>query len=154
MNKFIFTIVLFFLISCGKEEVTFSSLNIYNETKYKITIIPYFNGVIKSNNIINLSPFENKELESLTQKGLSDRPIIFYDHLKLVDSFIVKYDDTIYKIHNGLDSFILNKKVYNLQSNRNLFSNSYSTRKTENTKTRRKWEISYSFTEQDYIDAK
>ena len=105
MNKFIFTIVLFFLIFFGKEEVTFSSFNFYNETKYKITIIPYFNGVIKSNNIINLSPFENKELESLTQRGLSDRPIIFYDHLKLVDSFIVKYDDTIYKIHNGLDNF-------------------------------------------------
>ncbi len=153
--KNILIIFSFILSSCIKEKQTMSYLKLTNSTGHSIQMVPYKNGTVFTSNVKALSPNSTIELEHNFTRGINEEPVIFNTYVTEVDSIQVIWDskDTITHLH--LASDLSSTNHYPISSNRNLFKQgSYKTDITGDTKHSRTWEVVYTFTEQDYLDAK
>lgn len=153
MKSFIFIGCILVCYSCIKEKQTFSYLKPYNNTGHTITIIPYSNGVKNESQKKILSPDSVAELEYNFTRGITSVPIIFFNYIRNVDSIHVLFDNQ-YQITHLLVNASSSLKSYPLSSQRNFGNkNSYQDEKTVDKKLTRTWEVKYTFTQQDYLDA-
>lgn len=151
--KYLFVFA-FLFASCIKESNTSSDTFFINETSHDISVLPYRNGIIDSNQTFNLAPHETNKVISLGARGLTPG-MSFGEPNQFQDSFVVVFDNT-YKIAHYKPAPIGNRvKRYLFSSDRNIFNrDSYKRDLITDKKHFREWDFEYTFTEQDYLDAK
>lgn len=129
------------LYSCCKAIVSFSTA-IKNNTNSIISLTSYSNGNIKRNvQIGKLSLINFNEGDSILEEA--------------IDSVIVTWNDTIEVVHYLPSKEGNNPKAIKYSNPRNLFNqNAYENNVKELKCDGRHTERTYTFTEQDYQDAK
>jgi hypothetical protein len=142
------------IVSCTKEQTTLSDTFAKNTTSHNIQIRLFKNGAIDNNVSFNLQPNETKKIYYNNTRGIGNG--VTYGRINQpADSFIVTFDN-LYSIAHYKPTLIGNStKKYLYSSKRNLYNDSsYMAALTNSTKYSRKWEFTYIFVEQDYIDAR
>jgi hypothetical protein len=135
------------ITSCCKGSFS-TSTSIVNNTKFSITFIPYYNGELLKSSRNDLKSGEkiNSGFPCLTD--------YCYFNGQKVDSLIVSFDDKYKVSHYSLYDSISTKGII-YKSKRNLFNvNSFNIERTKVTKCSELTSFIYTFTEQDYLDAK
>ena len=156
----IFIAAIFLLhFGCIKEDSTIYKANLINQTSHQITILPYKKGVINKKDSIFLNPGDNFEIANGYIRGLIDKPFFSTEYFAIEqgDSIVVFFDKTFPIVHYN---YILPQKLfiknYLRDSNRNLNNRegSYKFDTKATSKHQRHNQHTYTFTEQDYLDAK
>lgn len=151
------TIIFFVFIfsSCIKEKSTYSSTIAVNTTNHYILVTPYMNGAVSNKDSFSLKPNTSKTVYQNSYKGIGNGTTYGYD-IPYTDSVIVIFDNKYTIVHyNHILPTTVNTKSYLFSSIRNLYNDSSYIREliTESSNTK-SWEFTYTFTEQDYLDAK
>lgn len=157
MNRLIITaLVILYASACSvKEEVSSTSVILFNNTEHQISITSFRNGVANNSSLIHLPNYGNYTIESGSSLGKTKGPVYFFDYFQNVDSVVVMWDNTYPITHMISDSFISTDKYIPFGNSRNLGNgNAYTNELTEETKYTIAWTVKYTFTEQDYLDAK
>lgn len=141
--------------SCIKEKQTLSYLKIINTTNHSISIVPFQYGAILTDNIKDINPNSILQLECNVTRGIAGIPVVFGYYFTNPDSLHVKWDAQYSITHLHLATDSSGVKHYTVTSPRNLFKQeNYKEEITKDKKHNRIWEVTYAFTEQDYLDAK
>ena len=155
MNYLFLTTLICILSSCIKEKQTVSYLKIINKTNHTISIAPYQHGAILTNNLKNIGPNSTLELERNLDRGITGVPVVFHHYFSNIDSLHINWDAQYDITHLLLATDSSSIKHYTITSPRNLFKyENYKEEITYDKKHARTWEVTYAFTEQDYLDAK
>lgn len=146
----------FILSSCVKEKQTFTDLKIKNSTAHSVEIIPYRHGDIYSEVIINIREYSDTMIKkNYFHRGISNIPLFFPEYLNDTDSAKVIFDNQFSITHYFKQTSMVSEKYYEKLSNRNLSNlDSYNSFIESESKNTRHWISIYTFTEQDYLDAK
>lgn len=145
---------LLFFLSCKKDSVTLSNTIFINNTSHTISISGYKAGVINTESSFTLSANESKSVFTLNNRGIGNG-LCFGEYYRYVDSFVVQFDGAFSISHYKPDLVGNSIKKYYFSSNRNLYNDaSYLRIITKDNRYRREWDFKYTFTEQDYWDAK
>jgi hypothetical protein len=137
--------------SCIKEESTLSELIYINNTKNTISFKVFQNSYISDS--FKILPNSEFNKESFSERGLSKEPIIFFDFLRESDSIIVTFNDSFSLTHLN-DSVTYGKKRISYFSSRSLYGANYINIKVDEKKNYIHYKKTFTFTEQDYLDAK
>jgi hypothetical protein len=157
MKTFAIIISLFCFVSCIYEKSTYSDTFLKNNSNHVIEIKPFINGQPVADKIVNLDLNSRLLVVNINERGkgggytyAEEIMVGFYD------SVVVVYDDTILATHyNYIQSAKLNNKtaIYT-DSNRSLYKrDNYVRVITDESKYKIRNEYTYTFTEQDYLDA-
>ena len=142
------------LVSCIRDGKSITTLSLSNTTTHKVTLIPYYNGVVDSSRYKSLLPYDQILIENNFQKGKTKIPVIFWDYFKQLDSLTVIWDDTFNMTHMLSDTFHSSTNFIQFAENRNIgLSASYIQSIKSESKISIEWSVIYNFTEQDYLDA-
>lgn len=150
-RAFIFVIM---LSSCIKEENTFSDTYFKNSSSHVISVNPYSNGSVNNQFAFSLSINEEKEVYHNNTRGLGKG--LSYGRINQpMDSFLVTFDNLYSIVHYKPPLIGTNTKRYLYSSKRNIYNDSsYTANLLKDEKYQRSWKFIYTFTEQDYLDAK
>lgn len=144
----------FFFCACTKEKKTYSTTIARNTTAHSILVIPYLNGNIFTSDSFSLNSNSEKEVLSIGDGGIGSGTS-YAKANQYVDSFVVIFDKTFSIVHYKPTVIGLNPKRYLFSSKRNLYNDtSYLAVITSDDSGVRNWKFTYTFTEQDYLDAK
>ncbi len=152
-----FLTLIIILSSCIKENSTNTYATLVNSTSHKISIWFYKSGKLTDKDSLVISPNSQFQFGQSFERGLSNGPGFGSDYFGSAnDSMIVVFDNN-YKIAHYYSSTpqLLRSKHYLYTSIRNI-GNVYSyVLKNEHT-SKHQWNNyhTYTFTEQDYLDAK
>ncbi len=147
-----FLIFLFFSASCIIEDTGYTKSIIINETGYTIKIIPYQNGVEQVDMIKILTPNTTTVVFERHDRLKTLKPS-FAEILQLYDWIEIVYNDVETIKHQRFSSQDQTGIPYS--SNRNITNpENYIKVITKETKHSISGYFSYTFTEQDYLDAK
>ena len=151
MKKYFYLFSMILIASCIKEESTFSELVYINNSKNTISIKVFQNSFLTD----SFKILPNSELikENFSDRGFSNEPIIFFDFLRESDSIIVTFNDSFYTTHLN-DSVTFGKKRISYFSSRSLYGANYTNSKVDEKKHYIHYKKTFTFTEQDYLDAK
>ena len=154
MKKLISFCLLGIFISCKKEEVGHTSSFIKNTTSHKIMLLP-FNGAILDNASIKvINPNTTLEVYNKSVRGKTIEPS-FGTLLQPYDSVVVSYDDTIKIPHIKFNTvYSGNHKVLFTTSRSISNQNNWTKLITKETRYSLEGNFTYTFIEQDYLDAK
>lgn len=150
--------ILFAVSGCHKTSDPSTAYYSYfeNKTNHKVVVTPYLSGVVYPQNISTLSANENLLLIKGGVLGTTEfTPLTAYIGVgSQMDSTIVTFDDTLSIVHYLMASPIGSRKYYLWTSNRNLLNR--ASWNEEIDKSHASWKVTtrYTFTEQDYLDAK
>jgi hypothetical protein len=156
IGLFIFSVL---IVRCNKEDTTVYKATLVNQTSHTILIEPYKNGVVRQGDIIRLNHNSSFQIAHGAERGLIEVPFFHCEYFEInqQDSIVVVFD-TIHKIihYNYLLPSQKYSKHYLIQSNRNLNNRegSYVFNSEKKSKHNRYNTHTYTFTEQDYLDAK
>ncbi len=152
--KYFLLIIIYVLLSCGiKEKQSTTKLFLVNNSSSNVEIIPIKNSIFQNEEVIHLEPKEKVMISNDYVRGLTEIPIYFPEFLES-DSIFVVFNSGDTMLHIKYEN-IPSRKFYTLQSERNLYNTeSYSNQLVEDSKYWHRWEVTYYFTEQDYMDAK
>jgi hypothetical protein len=153
MKYLIFGIVITFM-SCKKDSVTLSNTIFANNSTHQIIVQGFKNGVNDIESSFVLNPNETKSVFTLNNRGIGNG-LSFGEYYRPIDYFLVQFDGQ-YKISHYKSNLIgTNPKRYLFTSIRNIYNDSnYIKNITKDEKYRREWDFKYTFTEQDYLDAR
>lgn len=146
--------LILFTSSCIKETSTHSTTIVNNASTHNIKLIPYSQGIENSAYSVELTKHEERIVNNI-ENGGKGKGTTYGNLLELNDSIKVFFDDTISITHYKLKVVGANPKSYSYMSKRNFFNDSsYIGIITSETSGTRNWKFTYTFTEQDYLDAK
>lgn len=141
--------------SCTKEEMTLYSAYAKNGTGHKIEIRPYFFGSVPPAKVITILANDTKEIANGFDRGIVGNVGFNSNYLSGSDSIIVVFDDLFKMTHYFNAPSQLAPKHYLLSSNRNIYNkDNYAFSFVDQSKYKRESTYLYSFTEQDYLDAR
>lgn len=145
----LFILLITLLSGCIKEQSSQSDTYFVNATSHLIRVNSY--GAL--NKSFEITPGQTKNVLSQNAKVLNNG--ISYGYISQpVDSFIVVFD-----MHDSIvhyKSYLVgnNPKRYLYSSRRNIYNDSsYIKTLVSESKNFRGWSFTYTFTEQDYLDA-
>jgi len=147
----IVVLILILMTSCIKEERALSELVYVNHSTKKIELKIYRDAIIIDSFFI--SPNSQNIKESHYARGKSKKGIIFYAFLRNSDSTTIIFNDS-FKITHLYDSITINSKRIGYFSNRSIYGNNYVESIFEEKKHFIHHKVTFTFTEQDYLDAK
>lgn len=151
--KKIFIVGLVLIVSCIKDYNSSTKSYIDNKTSHNITIAPYYNGYIDSSLFRIILPFENKLVYEKNPRGKTLSPD-YATILQPYDSVVVTFDGIYKTTHLKFNSEIMCTDCIVFNSNRSISNNdNYIKTITEETKHYQIGYFTYTFSEQDYIDA-
>ena len=152
-SLYIFLPVIVF-VSCIKEKETNIALKLTNNTSHIIELIPYKNGSVFNEGRILLPPNSFHQYPTNSIRGILAGPVIFPPYLDMADSVIVIFDASKKITHFLLSNVpAFPSKYYLRTSERNLGNiKSYNSVISLNNKYRRKFDVEYLFSNQDYLD--
>jgi hypothetical protein len=154
--KQIIILTMLFCSACIKDYSSLTSSFIKNDTGHLILIEPYFNGLVDNNYTVELYPNEEKQLlKNVVVKGKS-LGNAYGTYLQPFDSIIIHFDNTKFSIHTKFNSTdTLGSEVIKFNNNRSI-SNEKNWTKTITAEDKHTLNgfYTFTFTEQDYLDAK
>lgn len=151
MRNILICFVCLCFASCIKDGKTNTFININNSTNHFVKLIPFRNGSVDSSKIRDIPSNASIEIENRFLKGKTKQPVVLWDYFENLDSIIVFWDNIYPVTHMLSDTFYSTNKYIQFNDNRNIgLSDSYSTTSSEETKISINWQVTYSFTEQDY----
>lgn len=141
-------LILILLLSCKKEETTHNKFNLLNNSGVVVKVLPTSSMA----DTLLLSNNASKEFEFPVERGLGtgDNYAFYADSKPVIVVFnnsdtIIHYFDTL--THTG--------RYYKSNSPRNFYNtSSYGKDMVNNSKYTRTVTLKYTFTAQDYLDAK
>jgi hypothetical protein len=148
-------IVLFFLSTACIESRTDNYSFIENKTNHNISINPYLAGNISTSLVFEIGPHEKKLIDYISYGGAIGNGFSYGSTITFQDSILVIFDhkDTI--LHYKPTLIGSAKRFYPFSSPRNLYNEAnYIKTAIEKTSYSSKHYFLYTFTEQDYLDAK
>jgi hypothetical protein len=141
-------------VGCIKEDVGNTKTYIKNNTQHKIILLPYSGSSIDNHMRREIDPLKTTEIFHQVVRGKSLEPC-FGTLLQPYDSVLVTYDDTVKIAHIKFNITTNNKHCILFSSNRSISNqNNYVLITEDETKHSIKGHYTYTFTEQDYLDAK
>jgi hypothetical protein len=152
-NIFIISLILF-LNGCIKERIGYTKSFIANATAHTIRLLPYYGATSDNSNIIIVNPNSTAEVYKRNISGKTIDPC-FGTLLQQYDSVLITYDDVVKIPHIKFNLvYTGNHKI--LFSNSRSISNADHWAKliTNETKYSLEGNFTYTFVEQDYLDAK
>ena len=154
MKKILASMFFTGIISCTKEETTLSNSFAKNNTNHTIKVQPFYNGIVNTTMTFELQGKESKKIYYNNTRG-KNIGLTYGGINQPMDSFIVTFDNLYSIVHYKPPLIGNNPKRYLYNSKRNLYNDtSYVTVLENKTKYSNSWEFTYTFTEQDYLDAK
>jgi|GEM_PF-3673740 len=161
MKKIIFILITscIFLHSCSPSRgdvVTVTSLYFNNNTIHVIKLIPYKNGIVITDSVKVFLPNTITLLESQKYYMLSANYISFdFRYQRVTDSILVYFDNIKKEVHrNATTNPVLSPYLPSKdRSIYHTFLGTYTSKIIEQRKNYIETEYTYTFTEQDYIDA-
>lgn len=156
MKIFFAIAVITLLAGCTKEESTLSYAYLKNGTSHKVEFRPYFSGNVPADKIIILLSNETKEIaKAVFARGKGNHGFSSSYFGGPGDSIIVVFDDLYSITHYSSTPASVNPKHYLFTSLRNIGNpKSYDLQSRDISKYQRENIYTYTFTEQDYLDAK
>jgi len=146
---------LLLICSCSKEEVTLYKAILVNNSGHKIVIQPFFAGVNPSERTITLLSNQNFEIASGSDRGFGNQGFSSSYFGGPNDSVIVTFDDLYSITHYFNAPSVLAARHYLFSNNRNIGNPaSYDLQTNRLSKYQEENIFTYTFTEQDYLDAK
>lgn len=153
MNYLLLLLLIVFM-GCIKEKVGHTKSFIKNSTSYKIILLPYNGAAIDNSNIKVINPNSSVEVYNANVRGKTIEPS-FGTLLQPYDSVVVSYDDTIKIPHIKFNLVYIGSHKVLFNSNRSISNQSNWTKAiTNETKYSLQGEYTYTFVQQDYLDAK
>jgi hypothetical protein len=152
--KYVSLFIFLFFTACIKESNTFSTTRFNNTTSHYISVDVYKWGGLVPQHSFFLTPGESKIVLSTSNGGIGNG-IALGSMLMIMDSIKVVFDD-LYRITHYKPSLTgTNPHNYPYHSPRNIFNDSSYTRVLKgDRKYRRECDFKYTFTQQDYLDAR
>jgi hypothetical protein len=152
--KLLFIIPLIGVISCTKERSGHTSTIIKNTTTHTIKLLPYNGASIDMSYSKTIPGSSTVEVYSENHFGKTIEPC-FGRLLQPFDSVVVRFDDTVMIPHIKFNLTYNGNHYIPFQSNRSISNpNSYLKEITKETKWTITGKFTYTFIEQDYLDAK
>ncbi len=150
MKKYIITILgLFLMIACGDKPSRTQAWAFKNLTIHSIKITPFKNGNIFAKGVLELDPNTTIVVDTISVPADRDTPPESQGFFNGFDSVQVYFDNQKLITHLLLPDATSGNKYYTRTSPRN-FNNPQC---SSIIKPEWVWEITYTFTEQDYLDA-
>jgi hypothetical protein len=142
-------------IGCEKEPTTSYEVTLINPTLHQITVLPFFNGSVNANDTIFLVKSSNFVIAIGNELGIVNHAGFDSKYLSGIDSLLIIYDDSFEIVHYNIAPPIVSPKSYLSSDPRNLFNYlNYEYSFEDKSKTMRQAWYRFTFTEQDYLDAK
>jgi len=152
--KYFFYSFLFLLVACTKEKSGHTSTFIKNTTTHTIKLLPYKGASIDMSYAKTIPATSIIEVYSANVWGKTIDPC-FGTLLQPYDSVVVKFDDTVMIPHIKFNLVYNGTHYIPFQSNRSISNaNSYLKEIIEEAKRSITGKFTYTFTEQDYLDAR
>ncbi len=134
---------------CEGTFITYSKLE--NRSTVDISIKTYRNGVIYSKIIL----VGRNEVAMLDQNSGRTKAIVHSSYLGVLDSLIIEFNNTKKATHYGYSKTGNNSQAILSTNNRSLFNSvGYVQKTVKDTKCYLETDFVYTFTEQDYLNAK
>jgi hypothetical protein len=153
--KYLFCVFLIAAFSCNKEKTTYSRAYWINATSHHIEVRPIGKGIVISQNVVRLLPGSKLEIAASSFRDIVNRPMFDSRYFEGADSLIVVYDSLYTITHYANTPIALSPKHYLFSSTRNIGNpNSYKFEFQDKSKHKRETFNTFTFTEQDYLDAK
>ncbi len=149
-------LILITLSSCIKDYSSTTSSVIKNTTGHLIKIEPFINGNLENNSVIIISQCsEKKVIENAMIRGKATGDC-FGRLMQPYDSIIISFDGLKKSTHLKFSSSITDSFNYVLFSNNRSFTNNVNWNKLTLGETKHTLNtlFEYSFSEQDYLNAK
>lgn len=158
MKKTIAFICVIIIYSCGKGDIDGSTLSdafLENKSSHNIEIRPYWGGSVNQNMEIFLHPGDSKQIAHDFVTGKLSLGSGFFSEYFIADSFEIIYDN-IYSVSHYYDTPALKPIKYCLfNSPRNIVTiGNWQGKVVKESKYSQHNVYTYTFTEQDYLDAK
>lgn len=148
-------LLLFLICSCIKERVTVYKATLVNNSSHKIVVYPFFSGVNPSEKTITLLTNQNFEIAYGSVQGLGTQGFSSTYFGGPNDSVIVTFDDLYSITHYFNTPSVLAARHYLFSNTRNIGNPaSYDLQTNRLSKYQQENIFTYTFTEQDYLDAK
>lgn len=149
---FLFFSLVFF--SCQKEEMSHTKTIYKNTTVHKIRVVPFSGGIVDNQSIKLVSALSETLVYEANVRGKTLSPslgTLFQPY----DSVVVYYDDTVRIAHIKFNLPYSGSHKVLFTSNRSISNeNNYEKFITNEKKCSLTGYFQYTFTEQDYLDAK
>ena len=143
-------------LSCTLEESTNTKSFINNNTLHIITIIPYYQGLVVKEDSVNINSNSIYEILDNSNKG-KGTGFSYSLYLAIYDSVQVAFGNSIHATHYSYATTNKgnNPKAIKIDSSRSLYNEVNYVRKII-TESKRgiSNEYTFTFTEQDFLDAK
>ncbi|MCX6166557.1 MAG: hypothetical protein NT021_01035 [Sphingobacteriales bacterium] len=155
--KVLYILIAFLIVSCIKETRSDSYTYIVNNTAHNISIMAYYNGNIEPSLSANIAPQEQKIINYNGGLGSTDIAggFSYGAILGIMDSVLVIFDNKDSISHYNTQLIGGAKNFYTYDSARNLYNrNNYVHEIAEHSSKKVVHHFIYTFTEQDYLDAK
>ena len=154
-----FTISILVLNGCIRttEEITNYTATVVNNTSHIVIFKPYAFGSVRQDKQFTLAPGSSLEIANGFMRGITVLGSGFgSDYLAGSDSIEIVFDNIYKMTHYGSAlPTPLSGKHYLYTSNRNILNkNSYFAKQEGENKYSVTYSYTYTFTEQDYLDAK
>lgn len=154
MIRFIFFLLILCMFSCTKEKVGHTKTFIKNTTSHTIKLLSYYGATLDVNNTKIIPPSSTIEAYTANVHGKTIDPC-FGTLLQPYDSVLVTYDDTVKISHIKFNLPYNGTHRILFQSNRSISNpGSYIKEITNETSYSLEGKFTYTFVEQDYLDAK
>lgn len=153
--KYLIWILLLTLFSCNKEKTTYASGFWVNSTSHYIEVRPVSKGLVVSQNILRLMPGQKLQVGGASFRGILDHQLFDNEYFSDADSVLVIYDSTFVVSHYFVTPSSVRPKHHLRLSSRNIINQAnYDFKYEDDSKHKRQTFSTYTFTEQDYLDAK
>jgi hypothetical protein len=147
----IFLISIAIFISCVDHTLNRATSILENSSGHRIQILYYKNNKIDNSREVNLDVGEAEKVLIDDDGGTLNYPTLISE----LDSAVVIYDGTRRGIHYGYNKMGNNPNAIFFSNSKNLFNGkNYVENITLREKKRTEREYKYTFTEQDYLNAK
>jgi hypothetical protein len=141
--------------SCIKDYYSVAQSIIKNSTNHQIKILPYKDGIPLNDQLVLIGPNANDSIiKHSTIKGKSlGQP--YGTYLMPYDSVLIWFDDVKYSKHLRFGDSTVCDRCIDINSSRAISNpNNWVKAIQEETKHGLRGSFTYTFTEQDYLDAK
>jgi hypothetical protein len=130
-------------------------IKLHNDTKHLLKLEPYLGGKLIVSNITILNPDTTIQIASGGQRGVGVGKSGFYSEKVIADSIIVTFDNLFSIVHYTTEPFHKSLKYYLYSTVRNISNmESYTFKEINESSNIQSEYYNYTFTEQDYLDAK
>ncbi len=153
MKKPLTFLVIVVLFACTKEQNTYTNTFFKNITVYNIKVRAYSGGGINSSSSFELEPNETRNVFYNNTRGIG-MGVSFGRINQPMDSFVVIFGNLYSIVHYKPNLIGTNSKKYLYSSKRNLYNDSsYLLIIKDESKSEKHVDFTYTFTNQDYLDA-